>query len=118
MLSECRRLVSSYALNENNIETEAGLRISRRILTCAWDTLLKVLAVPLTQQRFKLRHKKLQNLKFLVREERQKQIKQSITLSVESLQIIARLCNNLGNLSYYIVVILFTCLVINLSNLI
>lgn len=100
MLWECRRLKKPTITNDDNLEREAGLRLSRRILTCCLDTLLKVLAVPLSQKQFKLKSKKLGDLKILGNEDRYKQMKQLITMSIQGLQIVAKLCNNLGNYKY------------------
>ena len=49
MLWACRRLENSLTLNDDNFERKAGLRLSRGILMCCLDSVLKILAVPLNQ---------------------------------------------------------------------
>lgn len=96
MLWECRRLERASATTDSSAEAEAGLRLSRRILTCCWDSLLKILASPLSEKGCKPKGLKLRNLKLVGNEMRQKEARETIAASLEGLQIAARMCNNLG----------------------
>lgn len=96
MLWECRRLERASIPTDSSAEADAGLRLSRRILTCCWDSLLKILAAPLSDKGGKPKGLKLRNLKLMGNESRQKEAREMIAASLEGLQITARLCNSLG----------------------
>ncbi|KAL0275112.1 UNVERIFIED_CONTAM: hypothetical protein PYX00_003074 [Menopon gallinae] len=96
MLWECRRLERASFTADSSTEAEAGLRLSRKILTCCWDSVLKVLATPLTEERHRSKGLKLRNLKFVSSVNRQKEAKETVANSLEGLQTAANLCNKLG----------------------
>lgn len=100
MLWECRRLERASTTVDSSAEAEAGLRLSRRILTCCWDSLLKILAAPLSERGVRPKRIKFRNLKLVGNESRQKEAKETIAASLEGLQIAARLCNKLGTLHF------------------
>lgn len=96
MLWECRRLERASFATDSSVEAEAGLRLSKKILTCCWDSLLKVLAAPLTEEKHRSKGLKLRNLKFVSSVNRQKAAKEVVAVSLEGLQTAANLCNKLG----------------------
>ena len=44
LLSDCRRLERATTPIETSQEAEAGIKLSRRVLTCCWDSMLTVLS--------------------------------------------------------------------------
>lgn len=96
MLWECRRLEKPNQQYDDGAEREGGLRLGRQILTCCWDSVLKVLAIPLSQRHLESGREMLPQINFLKNEKHCKQIKQLVTISINGLQILTRLCNTLG----------------------
>ncbi|GLG94562.1 LOW QUALITY PROTEIN: uncharacterized protein GBIM_01757, partial [Gryllus bimaculatus] len=48
LLSDCQRLERAAAPSEPSAEVEASIKLSRRVLSCCWDSMLRVLSVPLS----------------------------------------------------------------------
>ncbi|XP_050440437.1 brefeldin A-inhibited guanine nucleotide-exchange protein 3 isoform X2 [Adelges cooleyi] len=96
LLSDCLRLERTICRNETSPDIEAGIKLSRRILTCCWDTMMNVLAVPL-QCDFINDTKNLQMRK-LLRSEINKDItrQMSVQHSLDALQKAATLANIVG----------------------
>ncbi|CAB0036989.1 unnamed protein product [Trichogramma brassicae] len=72
-------------------ESEAGAKLSRRVLTCCWASIVNVLASGLNPCRDELLSKGL-----LTKDDGKKGIKDTITLALEGLQRVATLSNVLG----------------------
>ncbi|XP_050521238.1 brefeldin A-inhibited guanine nucleotide-exchange protein 3 isoform X2 [Daktulosphaira vitifoliae] len=63
LLSDCLRLEQTVSNTEVNQDVEAGIKLSRRILTCCWETIMNVLAVPLQcETKNELRNVKVKKL--------------------------------------------------------
>nr|XP_018907123.1 PREDICTED: brefeldin A-inhibited guanine nucleotide-exchange protein 3 [Bemisia tabaci] len=89
-LVDCQRLEKAALRPEISPETEAGIKLSRRILTCVWDSMLVVLGVPL--QESSALKKKSHRLLILGNEAVKRALaKEAVVMSLEALQKAASL---------------------------
>lgn len=49
-LSEWQKLQKVHGTPENSPEVEAGIKLSRRVLTCCWSSVVSVLGTPLGEK--------------------------------------------------------------------
>ena len=76
--------------NEPSPEEEAGAKLSRRILTCCWDSMITVLSAGLNPA------KEENGKSILAKDEGNKDVKDTIVLSLDGLHRAATLSNILG----------------------
>ncbi|KAI5749068.1 hypothetical protein M8J76_004413 [Diaphorina citri] len=93
LLSECQKLERAAFRQETSPEIEAGIKLSRRILTCCWDSLLSVLATPLHASPSHPPSSLLLRSSLAAREV---QRKEAVLLCLEALQKTASLTCTLG----------------------
>ncbi|KAJ9574458.1 hypothetical protein L9F63_008384, partial [Diploptera punctata] len=82
LLSDCQRLEKAATHTDTSPEIEAGVKLSRRVLSCCWDSMLTVLSAGLGDPR--------------VAREEHRRARDGIVASLEGLQKAARLSNILG----------------------
>jgi brefeldin A-inhibited guanine nucleotide-exchange protein 3 len=76
---------------ESTPESEAGAKLSRRVLTCCWDSMITVLSMGLNPS------KDEPTKRILGKDDGRKEIKDTIVLALEGLHKAATLSNVLGN---------------------
>ncbi|XP_067003777.2 brefeldin A-inhibited guanine nucleotide-exchange protein 3 [Anabrus simplex] len=98
LLSDCQRLEKAAAHNEVTAEVDAGVKLSRRILSCCWDSMLSVLSVMLGEHSASLGV--TSSLALLLgsegAREEHRRARDSVVASLEGLHKAARLSNVLG----------------------
>ncbi|XP_025415186.1 brefeldin A-inhibited guanine nucleotide-exchange protein 3 isoform X2 [Sipha flava] len=96
LLSDYLRLERTVCRSETSPDIDAGIKLSRRIITCCWDTMMNVLAIPL-QFDSSNDTKNTQVKKILRNELNKDSIRQmSVQHSLDALQKAATLANILG----------------------
>lgn len=50
LLSDWQKLQKVHGTPESSAEAEAGIKLSRRVLTCCWDSVVSVLGAPLGEK--------------------------------------------------------------------
>lgn len=92
MLSDYIRLErAQLSRNESTLEAEAGAKLSRRVLTCCWGSMMMVLSTGLNPP------KEEANKGILNRDGSRKGIRDTVVLALEGLHKAATLSNVLGN---------------------
>ncbi|XP_021942345.1 brefeldin A-inhibited guanine nucleotide-exchange protein 3 isoform X2 [Zootermopsis nevadensis] len=98
LLSDCQRLERAATHTDTSPEVDAGVKLSRRVLTCCWDSMLSVLSAGLGDPRGQLGV--TSSLALLLgsegAREEHRRARDSIVASLEGLQKAARLSNILG----------------------
>jgi len=105
MLTDICKLRRTTSTSETTLEIEAGMKLSRRILTCCWNSMLTVLTNTIGEGSSE--SSSTTSLQLLLGTEKarskHKHVREAVISSHEGLQIAARLSNILGeNLRYYL----------------
>ncbi|XP_049951444.1 brefeldin A-inhibited guanine nucleotide-exchange protein 3 [Schistocerca serialis cubense] len=98
LLSDCQRLERAASHGETSPEVDAGLKLSRRVLSCVWDSMLAVLSAALGEDGVPLGV--TSSLALLLgsegAREEHRRARDSVISSLEGLHKAARLSNILG----------------------
>ncbi|CAB3365009.1 Hypothetical predicted protein [Cloeon dipterum] len=98
MLTDICKLRRTTSVSETTLEIEAGMKLSRRILTCCWNSMLTVLTNTIGEGSSE--SSSTTSLQLLLGTERarskHKLVREAVITSHEGLQIAARLSNILG----------------------
>ncbi|RZF38153.1 hypothetical protein LSTR_LSTR005514 [Laodelphax striatellus] len=94
LLTDFQRLERATSRNEMSQEVEAGVKLSRRVLTCCWDSMLAVLSAPMCMSS---KRSNAAGLPLLNSEAVKESLRRdAVVNSLEALQRAATLCNVLG----------------------
>jgi brefeldin A-inhibited guanine nucleotide-exchange protein 3 len=98
MLTDICKLRRTASITETTLEVEAGMKLSRRILTCCWNSMLTVLTNTIGEGSSE--SSSTTSLQLLLGTEKarskHKHVREAVIASHEGLQIAARLSNILG----------------------
>ncbi|CAH1154462.1 unnamed protein product, partial [Phaedon cochleariae] len=97
LLSDWQKLQKVHGTQETSPETEAGIKLSRRVLTCCWSSVVAVLGTPLGEKPNSSGTSALGRLvaRKSRQKHRQKMLDDIMTVSLEGLQKAASLSNTL-----------------------
>ncbi|XP_026279245.2 brefeldin A-inhibited guanine nucleotide-exchange protein 3 [Frankliniella occidentalis] len=90
LLSDCRRLERATTQVEISPEVEAGIKLSRRVLTCCWDSMLAVLSSMLEGS------SRVASVRTGNSRDDSRRYREAVVSSLEGLQRAAKLANILG----------------------
>ncbi|XP_039275830.1 brefeldin A-inhibited guanine nucleotide-exchange protein 3 [Nilaparvata lugens] len=94
LLTDFQRLERATSRSEMSQEVESGVKLSRRVLTCCWDSMLGVLSAPMSLSG---KRSNAAGLPLLSSEALKESLRrEALVNSLEALQRAATLCNVLG----------------------